>query len=183
MKEQQTEIASNAAPRAGDLTSGAIGKRTLMTDEDLKELAYHLRELHADLGLIRTDLETAALPNIDRSVPRAWTGAWALLEHDLEVHLPRALDLLGKTLPAFHISEGRRAGNAAVPASAAREARRLVDSALAVLPPDDVEPALAASKLTDVAGAIHAAYQLAAEMLKLVSPPEDEVEESDESAE
>jgi hypothetical protein len=151
-----------------------------MIDEELKELAYHLRELRADLGLIRSDLETAALPNIDRSVPRAWTGAWALLEHDLDVHLPRALTLLGTPLPAFQAQQGRRAGDAAVPASAAREARRLVDSALAMLPPDDVDPALAASTLIDVAGTIHAAYQLAAETLKVVSP-EDEAEESDES--
>jgi len=153
-----------------------------MTDDDLQELAYHLRELHADLGLIRSDLETAALPNVDRSTPRAWTGAWAMLEHDLEVHLPRALALLGKTLPVFHVPEGRRAGDAAAPASAAREARRLVDSALAVLPPDDVDPDLAASKLTDAAGLVHAAYQLAAEMLKVVSP-EDDAGEPDESKE
>jgi hypothetical protein len=148
-----------------------------MTDDELKELAYHLRELHADLTSIRRDLEAATLPNIDRSVPRAWNGAWAVLEHDLEVHLPRALALLGKTLPAFHVPEGRRASNAAVPGSAAREARRLVDSALTVLPPDDIEPGLAASKLADIAGAVHAAYQIADEMLKLVSPPE-EAEES-----
>jgi hypothetical protein len=145
-----------------------------MTDEELKELAYHLRELHADLGLIRRDLETAALPNVDRAVPRAWTGAWALLEHDLEVHLPLALSLLGKTLPTFQVPQGRRAGDAAILVSAAREARRLVESALAVLPPDDVDPALAASKLTDVAGAVHAAYQIAAEMLKIVSSEDGE---------
>lgn len=144
-----------------------------MTDDELKEFAYHLRELRADLGLIRNDLETAALPNIDRSLLRAWTGVWAMLEHDLEVHLPRALALLGKTLPAFHVSEGRRASNAAVPASAAREARRLVDNALAVLPPDDIDPVLAVSNLTYITVVVHAAYQIADEMLKLVSPPEE----------
>jgi hypothetical protein len=32
---------------------------------------------------------------------------------------------------------------------------------------------LAANKLTDVAGAVHAAYQIAAEMLKVVSPEDD----------
>jgi hypothetical protein len=107
-----------------------------------------------------------------------------MLEHDLEVHLPRALALLGKTLPPFQVPQGRRAGDAAVPASAAREARRLVDHALAVLPPppDDVDPSVAASKLTDVAGMVDAAYQIAAEMLKVVSPesPEDEQEDSPE---
>lgn len=152
-----------------------------MTDEDLDELAYHLRELYADLCGIRMDLEAATLPNINRSVPNAWNGAWAGLEHDLEVHLPRALALVGKTLPPFQAPRGRRAGDAAVPASVAREARRLVDSALAVLPPDDTDPALVGSKLTDVAGVVHAAYQLAAEMLKVVAP-EDEAEEPDESA-
>lgn len=141
-----------------------------MTDEELEEFAYHLRELHADLGLIRSDFETAASSNVDRSVLRAWTGAWALLEHDLEVHLPRALSLLGKTLPAFSTPHGRRAGDAAVPASAAREARRLIESALTVLPPDDIDPALAANKLSDVAGAVNSAYQIADEMLKVVSP-------------
>jgi hypothetical protein len=96
------------------------------------------------------------------------------LEHDLEVHLPRALALLSKTPPTFQAPQGRRAGDAGVPTSAAREARRLVDNALAVLPPDDVDPALAASKLTDVAGAVHAAYQIADEMLKQVSPEDSE---------
>jgi hypothetical protein len=144
-----------------------------MTDEDLKEFSYHLRELRADLGLIRSDLEAAALPNVDRSGARAWTGAWATLEHDLEVHLPRALALLGKALPMFPAPRGHRAGEAAVPASAAREARRLVENALAVLPPDDVDPTLASSKLTDVAGAVHAAFEIAAEMLKVVSPERD----------
>lgn len=147
-----------------------------MTDEDLKEFAYHLRELHADLTGIRRDLETAASPNIDRTVQRAWNGAWAMLEHDLEVHIPRALQLLGKTLPPFHVAQGRRAGDAAVPASAAREACRLVDNALTVLPRDDVDPTLAASKLTDVAGAVQAAYQIADEMLKVVSPEDNEQE-------
>lgn len=153
-----------------------------MTDEELQEFAYHLRELQADLGLIRSDLETAASSNIDRALRRAWNGAWALLEHDLEVHLPRALALLGKTLPPFQVPQGRRSGDAAVPASAAREARRLVDHALAVLPPDDVDPSAAASKLADVAGMVDAAYQIAAEMLKVVSPesPEDEQEDSTE---
>jgi hypothetical protein len=144
-----------------------------MTDEELQEFAYHLRELHADQGLIRSDLESAALASTDRSVLRAWTGAWALLEHDLEVHLPRALALLGKTLPTFQAPQGRHMGNAAVPASAAREARRLVDSALAVLPPDDVDPALAANKLTDVANLVYVAYQIADEMLKVVSREDD----------
>ena len=144
-----------------------------MTDEEFKEFAYHLRELHADLIGIRRDLETAALLDTDRVVQGAWNGAWAMLEHDLEVHLPRAVALLGKTLPVFQIPQGRRAGAAAIPASAAREALRLVDNAFAVLPPDDVDPALAASKLADVACAVHAAYQIAAEMLTVVSPADD----------
>jgi hypothetical protein len=145
-----------------------------MTDEELKEFAYHLRELHADLIGIRRDLETAALPNTDRIVQGAWNGAWAMLEHDLEVHLPRALALLGKTPPAFPGPQGRRAGDAAVPASAARETLRLVENAFAVLPPDEVDPTLAASKLTDVAGLVHAAYEIADEMLKVVSPEDSE---------
>jgi hypothetical protein len=145
-----------------------------MTDDELNELAYHLQELRADLTSIRRDLKAATLPNLDRSVPRAWNGAWAVLEHDLEVHLPRALALLDKTLPPFQVPQGRRAGDAAVPASAAREALRLVDSAFAVLPPDDVDPTLAASKLTDVAGLVHAAYEIADEMLKVVSPEDSE---------
>jgi hypothetical protein len=92
-----------------------------------------------------------------------------MLEHDLEVHLPRALALLGKTLPPFQVPQGRRAGAAAILASAARQALRLVDHAFGVLPPDDVDPSLAASKLADVAGAVHAAYQIADEMLAVVS--------------
>lgn len=153
-----------------------------MTDEELEEFAYHLRELHADLGLIRSDFETAASSNVDRSVLRAWTGAWALLEHDLEVHLPRALSLLGKTLPAFSAPKARRTGDAANPASAAREARSLVDTALSALPPDDVDPTLAASKLTDVAGAVHAAYEIADEMLKVLSPKDDQEKSSEDES-
>ncbi|HEY0480728.1 MAG TPA: hypothetical protein VGD37_24610 [Kofleriaceae bacterium] len=145
-----------------------------MTEEERQEFAYHLRELHADLGLIRRDFETAASSTDDRSVLHAWTGAWALLEHDLEVHLPRALALLGKTLPPFQPPHGRRSGEAAVPASAAREARRLVDLALAALPPDDIDPPLATTKLADVAGTVHAAYQISDEMLKAVSPDAEE---------
>lgn len=141
-----------------------------MTEEERQEFAYHLRELHADLGLVRGDFEMAASSNDDRSVLRAWTGAWALLEHDLEVHLPLSLSLLGKALPSFHPPHGRRSGDAAVPASAAREARRLIDLALAALPSDDIDPPLAATKLADVAGTVHAAYQIADEMLKAVSP-------------
>jgi hypothetical protein len=149
-----------------------------MTDDELKELAYHLQELRADLTCIRRDLEAATLPNVGRSVPRAWNGAWALLEHDLEVHLPRALALLGRTLPTFQVPQGRRAGDAAVPASAAREALRLVDNAFAMIPPDDVAPALAASKLADIAGLAHVAYQITDEMLKVVSPEDDQEESS-----
>lgn len=145
-----------------------------MTDDELNELAYHLQELRADLTSIRRDLKTATLPNVDRSVPRAWNGAWAVLEHDLEVHLPRALALLGKTPPPFQVPQGRRSGDAAVPALAAREALRLVDHAFAVLSADDVAPVLAASKLTDVAGIVHAAYEIADEMLKVVSPEDSE---------
>ncbi len=151
-----------------------------MTHEELKELAYHLRELRADLTSVRRDLEAAASPDTDRSVARGWMGAWAVLEHDLEVHLPRAFALLGKTLPPFEVPEGRRAGDAAVPASAAREAWRLIDRALATLPPGDANPAPATDRLTDVAGPVHAAYMIAAEMLKLVSPEEEE--QPDESA-
>lgn len=150
-----------------------------MTDDELQELTYHLQELRADLTCIREDLEAATLPNINRSVPNAWNGAWALLEHDLEVHLPRALALLGRTLPTFQIPQGRRAGDAAVPASAAREALRLVDHAFAVLPPDDADPALAASKLADIAGLVNAAYQITDEMLKIVSPEDDQEEPSE----
>lgn len=152
-----------------------------MTDEELKEFAYHLRELHADLLGIHRDLEMAASPNIDRAVQRGWNGAWAMLEHDLEVHVPRALALLGKTLPPFQVPGRRRAGDAAVPASAAREALRLVDNAFAVLPPDDVDPALAASKLADIAGLVNAAYQITDEMLKVVSP-EDVTDNPDKSS-
>lgn len=145
-----------------------------MTEDEQKELAYHLQELHADLTGIRKDLEMAASPYIDRIVQRAWNGAWAMLEHDLEVHIPRALALLGRTPPAVQVQQGRRTGEAAVPAAAAREARRLVDNALAVLPADGVDPVLAANKLGDVAGAVHAAYQIADEMLKVVSPEDGE---------
>lgn len=150
-----------------------------MTDEDLKELAYHLQELHADLTGIRRDLETAASPISDRAVQGAWNGAWAMLEHDLEVHLPRALALLGRALPAFPAPQGRRAGTAAVPASAAREALRLVDHAFAALPSDEVDPVRAASKLTDVAGMVHAAYVITDDILKIVSPEDDQEDSSE----
>ncbi|HEY0480725.1 MAG TPA: hypothetical protein VGD37_24595 [Kofleriaceae bacterium] len=93
-----------------------------MTDEDLKVLAYHLRELHADLIGIRRDLQA-----LSRSQPR-----------------PRA----------------RRCGWSTMRSRCS--------------PPDDVDPSVAASKLAAVASTVHAAYQIAAEMLAVVSPEDSE---------
>jgi hypothetical protein len=85
-----------------------------------------------------------------------------LLEHDLEVHLLRAFELLGSALPPAPPYEGRRAGDAAMPAVIAREARRLSEAALAALPSEN-DPPSSADSLIKTARAVHAAYQLARE--------------------
>lgn len=136
-----------------------------MSDSELDdELSYHLRELHADLTLIRADLETVTSPDVDRSVARAWIQAEALLEHDLEVHFPRAFALLDSTMPPPpEPSRGRRAGDAASPTVIAREARRLVDTALAALPLEGGR-AVVARKLLEAARLAQWTHQLATEM-------------------
>jgi hypothetical protein len=90
-----------------------------------------------------------------------------LLEHDLEVHL------LGKALPALQLSQGRRSGDAAVPASAAREARRLVDLALAAHPPTtSIRPPRRASSLNSPVPSMRP-HQISDDMVRVVSPDED----------
>jgi hypothetical protein len=133
-----------------------------MTSDELQELGYHLRELRADLALIRDDLQVADSADDPRAIRRAWIFAAALLEHDLEVHLLRAFELLGSALPPAPPYEGRRTGDAATPAVIAREARRLSESALAALPSEH-DPPSSADSLIKTARAVHAAYQLARE--------------------
>jgi hypothetical protein len=135
-----------------------------MSPDELKELKYHLQELRADLGSIRDDLHVAASAESPYAIHRAWIFAAALLEHDLEVHLLGAFELLGSALPPGPPPEGRRAGDAAVPAVIAREARRLSEAALAALPSAD-DPPSSPDKLIKTARAIQAAYQLAREVV------------------
>jgi hypothetical protein len=142
-----------------------------MTDEQQQELAYHLQELRADLRLIRTDLDIAASTTDEPALRRSWINAWSLLEHDLEVHLPNALALLGRTMPAAPPPTGQRVGT---PASAAREARSLVDHAASRLPSEGSDVKDLANRLTDIAGVIHVAYHLADEMVKADAQGEDE---------
>jgi hypothetical protein len=131
------------------------------------ELHYHLRELRADLGLIKASLETAASTSIDGSTARAWVDAEALLAHVLEVHLPRALALLGSRQPTPVAPPEPRTGDAEAVAAAASDAGRLVASALADLS-IDAGPASPASGVASAAQASVAAHQMLAEMLDVV---------------
>jgi hypothetical protein len=60
-----------------------------MTEPDL---AYHLRELQADLRSARAMLDRLE----GGEEVRAWVELEALLEHDLDVHLPAAAKLAGE---------------------------------------------------------------------------------------
>jgi hypothetical protein len=134
--------------------------------EHADELEYHLRELRADLGLIRSDLEVVASNHNDRSVVRAWVAAEALLAHDLEVHFPRALALLGASLPTQAVASEPRADDAAI-LTAAREASRLVAAALATLSAD-ANPDSPISGVSSAAQASAAAHQILAGVQDLV---------------
>jgi hypothetical protein len=90
------------------------------------ELAYHARELRADLRIV-TSAQTEG---------RAWIHVAALLEHDLEVHVAGALALLGHPPPARapaagfheHVADALAAlGDARVP-----EAARFAEAAAAI---------------------------------------------------
>jgi len=66
-----------------------------MTDSE-PDLGYHLRELRADLASTRSALDELGLSERpSRSAIRAWITVESALEHDLDVHLPAALKLLG----------------------------------------------------------------------------------------
>jgi hypothetical protein len=58
------------------------------------DLSYHLRELSADLRAAQATLDALETAR-DRGVLRLWVELEALLDHDLEVHIPAALRLLG----------------------------------------------------------------------------------------
>lgn len=152
---------------------------TMSPDEE-NELGYHLRELRADLLGILCDLQAASSCESGRVIVRAWIFADSGLEHDFDVHLPRAFELLGSTLPPGPPPEGRRAGNAAVPATMAREARRLLESSLAALP-SDVDPPRSAEALRKTAMLMWVARPIVAQALQMVldSEPPDPEESAD----
>jgi hypothetical protein len=139
----------------------------MTSTESDDELQYHLRELRADLELVKASLETAASTSIDRSTMRAWVDAEALLAHVLEVHFPRALALLGSRQPTPMAISEPRTGDAETLAAVARDARRLIASALAALP-IDAGPAATPSGVASAAQASVAAHQMLAEMLDLM---------------
>jgi 3-mercaptopyruvate sulfurtransferase SseA len=143
------------------------------------ELAYHVQELRADLGLIRDNLNAAVAHVDDRVALRAWVQAEALLEHDLEVHVPQALTLLDTAAPAWDPvradgpprTEGRHPlPDAEAVAAAAQAAGRNVDAAFAALGDEQVARA---TRVAIAAREIHAAQQIVAHTLQLVieSPP------------
>lgn len=129
-----------------------------MTDE----LAYHVRELRADLRLIQAEIEQL---RAGRAEPlRAWTQAQALLDHDLEVHLPGALALMHTSMPppapADHSDD-----DAAV-------VSRHVGAALAALGDGPIPDA---ARVSTAAQAIDAASQIAAltveQLYRSTGPP------------
>ncbi|MFL5929164.1 MAG: hypothetical protein ACJ77E_19710 [Gaiellaceae bacterium] len=108
-----------------------------MTDSE-PDLGYHLRELRADLGSTRSALdELGRLAEPSRAAIRAWITVESALEHDLDVHLPAALRLLGirelARRPAEPEDELEPDGETGRLRAAAGEIRRHVDDALAAL--------------------------------------------------
>ena len=137
------------------------------------ELIYHLRELRADLGLVRLDIETAAAGGADRSVVQAWVQAEALLDHDLEVHVPRALALLGVAVAAqVHTRTAGAQGSGDREQMAAEAAGRRVGAALMAL---GDEPVPQAARVISAAGQIEAAHRIVAaaleEVIRSAAPP------------
>jgi len=149
----------------------------MTSTESKDELDYHLRELRADLGLILAELE--AMASASEAVPMAqtWSGPEALLEHDLEVHFPRALELLGAPQPSDVGSPDPRAGaqpqsplhgsDAEVLAAVARDAGRLVAKALAIL--SDADPDRPANAVSAAARVGADAHRILAGVQVLVS--------------
>jgi hypothetical protein len=92
-----------------------------MSSEDLD---YHLRELRADV-----DLVSSRLRGEDSRASRI--QALALIEHDLEVHVPQALALLSRSgsTPAHSPSDGEPTDR---PGAAVEAARRLAAAAEAL---------------------------------------------------
>lgn len=138
-----------------------------MSRQERQELGYHIQELRADLGSIRRDLQNAATAETQRAARTAWIFAESILEHDFEVHLPRAFELLGATLLPDPPSESRRAGDAAVPMAIAREAGRLLQAALAALP-SEADPPSSAEDLRRTATLMWAARPIVAEALQAI---------------
>jgi hypothetical protein len=98
------------------------------------DLAYHLRELRADLGVARAALdELGSETRSPRERIRAWIAVESALEHDLDVHLPAALKLLGVRQLARTGADRETDGGAIDLAVARAETRRCVDRALAAL--------------------------------------------------
>jgi hypothetical protein len=149
----------------------------MTSTESKEELDYHLRELRADLGLILADLEAMASASDALPMAQAWVGAEALLQHDLEVHFPRALELLGASqLSDVRSLEPRteaqqpsslHGSDAGELAAAARDAGRLVAMALATL--SDADPARPAYAVSSAARAGAAAHRMLARVQDLVS--------------
>ena len=100
------------------------------------DLGYHLRELEADLGSAKATLDelgTQTPPS--RETIRGWIAVESALEHDLDVHLPAALKLLGvrELRRAAADDEHETDADVAELSTAAPEARRFVERALAAI--------------------------------------------------
>jgi hypothetical protein len=135
------------------------------------ELSYHLRELHADLTLTRTGLETAVSTDLSRSVVRAWGSVESLLAHDLEVHLPRALALLGMSFPPDDPFQPPAHRDAESHTSVASKAGKLIELALTTLPTTG-DPGLTAQRLKETASIVQAAHHLVTGMQEAVMEAE-----------
>ena len=149
----------------------------MTSTESKDELDYHLRELRADLGLILARLEVMGSASDVLPMAQAWVGAEALLEHDLEVHFPRALELLGAPQPSNVGSQKPgtgtlqqsplRGSDAEILAATARDAGRLVAAAQATL--SDADPDRPTNAVSSAARAGAAAHRILAGVQDLVS--------------
>jgi hypothetical protein len=123
-------------------------------------LDYHVRELRADLAAAQRTLDRArAAPDASHSLVRAWLELMALLEHDLEVHVPGAIARLG---PEPAPSDARAdTGPVDTTAAATDLTARLLEAARTVAMRDPItqdalrETAVLLSEARTIAGRLH----------------------------
>jgi hypothetical protein len=136
------------------------------------DLGYHLRELRADLGSTKAALdELEAQTPPSRKTIRGWITVESALEHDLDVHFPGALKLLGVRAlgRAAADDENPDDADAVDLGRASGETRRFVERALVALDDRATPTAVDLAAARDaVAAGLGIARQARAACIRLV---------------